>query len=209
MADSDTTRRATYHHGNLRAALLEAAEAELAEKGSEGFTLRSCAKRAGVSHAAPAHHFTDMSGLLTALATDGFERFLRALRTSVASAENASAQDRLVAAGLGYIAFARQNPALFRLMFASDRPDFSQPELTSAAAAAFQDLVDSVGEASGDEKPMENPRGRRDVARLWGLVHGLADLLLSGHLKTLAGQGENHLQAELRAILGGDRQERD
>ena len=66
-----------YHHGDLRKALLVAAEAELVEKGLEGFTLRCCAKRAGVSHAAPAHHFKDANALLTALATEGYERFLR------------------------------------------------------------------------------------------------------------------------------------
>lgn len=209
MTEPSAARRKTYHHGNLRAALLEAAEAELAEKGPEGFTLRSCAKRAGVSHAAPAHHFTDMSGLLTALAAEGYERFLRVLRQSVATARSPSGHDRLVTAGLGYIAFARQNPALFRLMFASDRPDFTQRQLADAAATAFQDLVDKVGAASGDATPLDNPEGRRDVARMWGLVHGLADLLLSGHLKVLTSHGEDHLQAELRAILGGGRPDRD
>lgn len=209
MTEPHPARRGTYHHGNLRAALLDAAGAELAEKGPEGFTLRSCAKRAGVSHAAPAHHFTDMSGLLTALAAEGYERFLRALKAGAASAADGSAHDRLVAAGLGYIAFARRNPALFRLMFASERPDFAQRDLAGAAAAAFQDLVDGVGAASGDAAPLDSPEGRREVARMWGLVHGLADLLLSGHLKFLAGRGEDHLQAELAAILGATRKDRD
>ena len=67
MQTSESARHA-YHHGDLRKALIEAAEAELAEKGVEGFTLRGCAKRAGVSHAAPAHHFKDANALLTALA---------------------------------------------------------------------------------------------------------------------------------------------
>ena len=67
MQTGESARHA-YHHGDLRKALLDAAEAELAEKGVEGFTLRGCAKRAGVSHAAPAHHFKDANALLTALA---------------------------------------------------------------------------------------------------------------------------------------------
>src|SRR5262245_3431916 len=67
-------RRDSYHHGDLRAALLKAAEAELAENGIEGFTLRGCARRAGVSHAAPAHHFKDVRAILTELAADGFEK---------------------------------------------------------------------------------------------------------------------------------------
>ncbi|MEI5579289.1 helix-turn-helix domain-containing protein, partial [Streptomyces brasiliscabiei] len=68
--------RQPYHHGDLRRALLVAAEHELEEKGIEGFSLRGVAKRAGVSHAAPLHHFKDTRALLTALAGVGFERFL-------------------------------------------------------------------------------------------------------------------------------------
>src|SRR5262245_45102253 len=90
------SRAQPYHHGNLRAALLEAAEAELEAEGIEGFSLRGVAKRAGVSHAAPAHHFGDASGLLTGLAAEGYRRF-------VAAQKNASSDgmSQLVAAGLG------------------------------------------------------------------------------------------------------------
>src|SRR5262252_290185 len=66
-----SSRAQPYHHGNLRAALLEAAEAELEAQGIEAFSLRGVAKRAGVSHAAPAHHFGDANGLLTGLAAEG------------------------------------------------------------------------------------------------------------------------------------------
>lgn len=200
MAATGGTRD-NYHHGNLRAALLAAAEAELAEHGPEGFTLRSCAKRAGVSHAAPAHHFVDVSGLLTALAAEGFERFVCAMREGTGTLTHEGPEARLVAAGLSYIDFARANPALFRLMFASGRPDFSRPDLGASARAAFDNLVDSVAAASHDPSPLESARGRQRVARMWGLVHGLADLLISGHMKFLADQGEEGLRAELEAIL--------
>ena len=76
-----------YHHGDLRAVLLHAAEAELAERGIEAFSLRSVAKRAGVSHAAPAHHFGDTGGLLTALAAQGYQQFLAAQAAREAVAE--------------------------------------------------------------------------------------------------------------------------
>src|SRR6478609_8578950 len=89
-----------YHHGDLRKALLDAAEAELAEKGLEGFTLRGCAKRAGVSHAAPAHHFKDANALLTALAAVGHERFVAAMRKR--QSEATGQRGRFVASGLGY-----------------------------------------------------------------------------------------------------------
>jgi AcrR family transcriptional regulator len=163
-----------YHHGDLRAALLAAAEAELAERGMEAFSLRSVAKRAGVSHAAPAHHFGDAQGLLTALAAEGFRQFLnaQAAREAVADPDPAS---QLVAAGLGYVDFAMARPTLFRLMWQSNRPDFDQPELAQAARAAFQHLVDQAMAAGG--------RSAADEAAAWAMAHGLADLLAAGRLK--------------------------
>ena len=98
-----------YHHGDLRNALVAAAEAELAEHGIEGFTLRGCAKRAGVSHAAPAHHFGDAAGLLTAVAAAGFERFLtfQRQRQEAASPDPSS---QLVAAGFDRGSLPRTAP---------------------------------------------------------------------------------------------------
>lgn len=165
-----------YHHGDLRAALLAAAESELAERGIEAFSLRSVAKRAGVSHAAPAHHFGDAKGLLTALAAEGFRQFLTAQTVRQARAD-ADPAAQLVAAGLGYVDFALDRPALFRLLWQSKRPDFESHELGSAAAAAYRHLVDQVAAAGG--------RSPEDEAVVWALAHGLADLLASGRLKTV------------------------
>jgi len=201
MAQKQARAGRSYHHGDLRRALLEAAEAELAEKGPEGFTLRSCAKRAGVSHAAPAHHFTDMAGLLSALAAEGFERFLAEMSRRVSISE-ASPQQRLTAAGLGYVAFARANPALFRLMFSSNRPDHGQPPLADAATAAFDHLIATVAAIEGPV-PLESAAGRRQAAKVWALAHGIADLLISGRLNFLARQGEEQLQQDLEAIFSG------
>ncbi|MEY4985107.1 MAG: hypothetical protein RIR62_3373 [Pseudomonadota bacterium] len=164
-----------YHHGALRAALLAAAEAELSEKGVEAFSLRSVAKRAGVSHAAPAHHFGDARGLLTALAAEGFSRFL----TSQHRREAKAAPDplaQLVAAGLGYIDFALGNPALFRLIFSSDKPDFDDADLCAAADAAFGHLSEQVAAAGGREM---------DATAVWAAAHGLADLMASGRMRAL------------------------
>lgn len=149
-----------YHHGDLRHALLVAAEAELAERGMEAFSLRSVAKRAGVSHAAPAHHFGDAQGLLTALAAEGFRQFLaaQAAREAVAAPDPAS---QLVAAGLGYIDFARTRPTLFRLLWQSERPDFDSADLGQAAKAAYQHLVDQVSQAGGGEPRRTKPPSGR------------------------------------------------
>ncbi len=173
-------RRAPYHHGDLREALLRAAEAELTEKGMEGFTLRGCAKRAGVSHAAPAHHFKDANALLTELAAVGFARFVAAMRARQEQG-GTDPRKRLVGAGLGYIDFARANPALFRLMFSSFRPDFQTIHLKAEATDAFAVLVDSVGVLRGID-PRTSKSAMRDVASAWATAHGLADLLLSDRM---------------------------
>jgi len=173
---SEDDRKAPYHHGDLRSALLTAAEAELAERGIEAFSLRSVAKRAGVSHAAPAHHFGDVKGLLTALAAEGFRRFLAAqsAREAVAAPDPAS---QLVAAGLGYIDFAMQRPALFRLLWGSEWPDFKNADLSQAALASYQHLVDQVSAAGG--------RTVADESAMWAIAHGLADLLSAGRMMSI------------------------
>ncbi|MFN3281820.1 MAG: TetR/AcrR family transcriptional regulator, partial [Tabrizicola sp.] len=163
-----------YHHGDLRAALLAAAEEELTEKGVEGFSLRSVAKRAGVSHAAPAHHFGDSVGLLTALATEGFIRFQDTLDAREQGATDD--RDRAVRAGLGYLEFALARPALFRLIFSSARPDFAAPDLLAAANRAYDHLVGLVATMGG---------GETDVIALWATSHGLADLSAGQKMRTL------------------------
>ncbi|MEX0404122.1 TetR/AcrR family transcriptional regulator [Aquibium sp. LZ166] len=182
MAGADE-QKTSYHHGDLRHALLKAAEAELREKGVEGFTLRGCAKRAGVSHAAPAHHFRDANGLLTALAAIGFERFLSMQKARQAAAP-AAPRAQLAASGLGYIDFALENPDLFRLVFTSSRTDFEDMQLGEAARASFDHLVAGIAELRGED-PHADPRAMSDVMAVWATTHGLADLLLSGRLKAL------------------------
>lgn len=184
---SQTTAPRPYHHGDLRAALLQAAEDELAERGMEAFSLRSVAKRAGVSHAAPAHHFGDAQGLLTALAAEAFRQFLAAQAAREAAAETDPAS-QLVAAGMGYVDFAIARPTLFRLMWQSDRPDFNVPDLGLAARAAFQHLVDQVAAAGG--------RSTADEAAVWALAHGLADLLASNRLR-----GVGSLDPQARDVM--------
>ncbi len=168
----DVMTEKPYHHGDLRTALLAAAEAELAERGIEAFSLRSVAKRAGVSHAAPAHHFGDSGGLLTALATEGHHRFLahQHRREAEAAPDPVS---QMLAAGLGYIDFALERPALFRLIFTSDRIDRGDANLATAGQASYQHLVDQTTVLGGSDT---------DAAAAWALAHGLSDLITSGRL---------------------------
>ncbi|MFN3547714.1 MAG: TetR/AcrR family transcriptional regulator [Mesorhizobium sp.] len=200
MRIEEKAGRQSYHHGDLRHALLEAGEKELAERGIEGFTLRGCAKRAGVSHAAPAHHFRDANGLLTALAAVGFERFLSFQKARQAKA-SPDARSQLLAAGLGYVDFALAHPELFRLMFASKRADFRSEELSRNADAAFDYLVQGV-EAIRGRDPYRDDPAMREVMATWAIAHGLADLMLSGRMKPLATMPPAMREEALTEIIG-------
>lgn len=192
-----TTKSAPYHHGDLRGALIKAAEAELAERGLEEFSLRGVARRAGVSHAAPAHHFHDTAGLLTALAAEGFRRFVQRQLQRQKKA-NPDPVSQMVASGLGYIDFAMAHPALFRLMFSSGRPEHASPELAAAANDAFDQL-------ERDVTRMFAPQGGRpergDVLEVWALTHGLADLLNGGRMKYLCEMRKTEREAAITGML--------
>src|ERR1700733_3165199 len=114
----ESTDHATYHHGDLRAALLKAAAAEIERSGYENLSLRELAESLGVSRAAPYRHFEDRRALLAALAADGFDRLTAIYRNAIAN--GTTPQGRLAAAGRAYLAFAAERPQLFRLMFVSD-----------------------------------------------------------------------------------------
>jgi AcrR family transcriptional regulator len=174
-----------YHHGDLRPALLKAAERELTETGIEGFSLRGVAKRAGVSHAAPTHHFKDASGLLTALAAIGFEKFVVTQRAHQ-SRTAPDQRSQLLAAGTGYICFAMKHPALFHLMFTSSRPDFTDDHLRRAAEFAYAKLATDVDGHSGGGCGHAAETNFR-IAAAWALVHGIAGLVVAKRLKFLDG----------------------
>jgi AcrR family transcriptional regulator len=200
-AGDDAPRARPYHHGDLANALLDAGEAELAEKGIEGFSLRGVAKRAGVSHAAPAHHFRDVDGLLTALAARGFERFV-ARQAAYGRKARREPLAQLQALGLAYVDFALDNPAVFRLMFGSKRPDFAAQHLGQAARAAFENMVRHVAEVTGNPHRPETDRAALiDVGAVWATAHGLADLLVAGRLPSLGGLGERARNQAITAIL--------
>ena len=171
--------RSSYHHGDLRDALLEAALSLLGQVGTSALSLREVARVAGVSHAAPAHHFGDKAGLLTALATRGFERFLAAQR---AAADRASERSkRLSWTGWAYVMFASEQPAYFSLMFRPELLRVSDPDFEAASRAAYEFLLDCVREASGETTDQEVLRLRATAA--WSHAHGLATLWLDGSLK--------------------------
>lgn len=162
---------ASYHHGDLRRVLLDAAADAIAESGPAALSLRELARRAGVSHAAPAHHFGDKAGLLTALATQGFDLLADALR---------QAGDDLLDTGVAYVGFAVQHRAHFDVMFRPElyRPD--DPELIAARARSGELLRGGVARHTGREPDT-------DALAAWSIVHGFATLWLSGALPPRVG----------------------
>src|SRR5215467_1679294 len=119
-------RKRPYHHGDLRNALLQAGLEILDKAGIAGVTLRAVAARAGVSHAAPAHHFGSLMGLMTALAAIAFQRLYASIQEAIDAAPE-EPEEQVRAAGHGYVRFAEENPGLFRVMFTSSLLDRADP----------------------------------------------------------------------------------
>lgn len=170
-----------YHHGALREALLIAAEHILLEQGMEGFTLRACARRAGVSHGAPAHHFGDVKGLLTEFAARGYERLTGMMQSYRAKAAPDS-YAQIAAVGQAYIDFALAHRAQFQLMYRADRVDESDAHFIAASMASFDQLDASLANFLNEHSCFDDAI----VAKLvlaWSTVHGFASLLLEGRLQ--------------------------
>jgi AcrR family transcriptional regulator len=186
----------TYHHGALHAALLEAAEAILREGGIEAFTLRECARRAGVSHAAPAHHFGDARGLLSACAAAGFERLADSMASYAARAGD-DAVARLRAVGQAYVDFALRNRALFQLMFRRDRLDPQHEALTRAGKRTGDALRAAIADLMAARELPEAERGQR-ILLAWSTVHGYATLVLEDQCADLFGLDAQRFRASSR-----------
>jgi AcrR family transcriptional regulator len=173
-----------YHHGALRDALLKAAEAVLTRDGLAGLTLRAVAREAGVSHAAPTHHFGDLTGLLSELAAIGFQRFGAAMQAAVAAAPPA---EKGLASARAYVGYAEANPGMYGLMFRGERLDYARPSLHEAAEASFNGLARSVGVVR-QERITEDALSLDQAGRIvhaWSLVHGYTTLLLDGRLSDI------------------------
>lgn len=171
----------SYHHGDLRHALLSATEALLGESGVEAFTLREVARRAGVSHGAPAHHFGDITGLLSAYTAQSFEALDRDMAERRARA-SADPFEQLVATGLAYVEFALGHRARFQLMFRSDRLDHGNAALQNAARRAYGHLSSCMAALHGRTVEPAAPDAAAQLAEktalAWSLVHGFATLTI-------------------------------
>ena len=172
------------HHGDLHEALLKAA-VQVLERDGPGLTLRAVAREANVSHAAPTHHFGDLTGLLSELAAIGFRQFGDAMAAARASAGTPA--ERGMASAKAYVAYAQAHPGMYGLMFRSERLDYSRPSLREASDASFAGLARGVG-ASRQEQISEESLSLGQAAAIagaWSLVHGFTMLLLDGRLSKI------------------------
>lgn len=197
----------SYHHGDLRAALLEAAHGLIQERGTAELSLREVARRAQVSHGAPAHHFGNKAGLLTAFAAQGFEGMTDAIAELERQSPAANGLERLRNTGRGYFRFAVTHPAHFALMFDTGSLNTEDPELVAASNRAYATVTSAVAECvsegrlSAEEAPLA-------VMTAWSMVHGLATLWIGGRLRVRSGArapeelGDRVIELFVRRLVG-------
>ena len=161
-----------YHHGDLPSALRSATAELVAERGPSGFSLREVARRAGVSHAAPAHHFGDSRGLLTSVATEGFQLLSESFDHAVEDLDDPV--ERLNAMGKAYVSTALGFPGHFGVMCNKELVDATDPSFAVASSGAYERLLEAITELS---KAL-NPDLDVDAAAtmVWSMVHGLSVL---------------------------------
>jgi len=175
----------SYHHGDLRRTILDAAERRLTKNGIEAVTIRACARDAGVSPAAPIHHFGSLKGLLSALAARGFDRLVSRLYADLAGNRHPGST-ALVGA---YVAFAVAAPRMFDLMWREDVLDPEDADLARARRVALERL-----RGLSASQPAEDDDGRLRAIRTWSLAHGLATLLHHGRILTALGDPDCGLE---------------
>lgn len=183
---------------DLGAALVAAAAELVAEAGPGGVSLRAIARRCGVSHAAPAHHFADRAGLFSALAAEGF----RGLAASLAAVPDGPGRRRLGAMGVAYVTYAASVPGHFPVMFRPELFDSSDEALGEARLSAYTALDEGVAEARSEGWA---PGVDHDTAVVtaWAAVHGLATLWFDGNLPGRTADDLDSLADAVAALLIG------
>lgn len=167
-------RKAAYHHGDLRGALIDAAHALIRDKGPEGFTLADACRLAGVSTAAPYRHFADRGALIEAVAQRGFV-MLRERTSAARDSHPAGTEDSIVAMGQAYVAFATDEPAVFKLMFGAHPDVQTGNEAPASGRPCFQVLLDGV-DAWIARTGLEGMTTLDVALPLWIIVHGTSYL---------------------------------
>jgi AcrR family transcriptional regulator len=187
-----------YHHGDLRRALIEAALSLVAERKGADLSIREVARRAGVTYAAPYHHFADKSALLAAVAYEGFQGLVSKLERAAARKE--SLESELQALAEAYIAFALEQPSHYRVMFLPEVKASADSEaLHASAERALGLLLERVVRA----RPSASASTHEVVAATaWAALHGLALLAIDGTLQHMFPKRDKMLSQACRTITG-------
>jgi len=195
--------KTSYHHGNLRAALLAGAGDLLEEKGPAQLSLREAARRAGVSQTAPYRHFDSREALLAALAAKAYHDLAAALNDACKSAAGAPAT--LHALGAAYVDFAVENPQKFRLMFGPDITMMEEWEDTRAASADVQNIIETTVGDYLEARRIRLKTPLVPVASAWSLIHGLAMLMIEQRLGEMSDEDRSALVASVTGffVTGG------
>lgn len=189
-----THSRIGYHHGNLPAALVKAAEGIINSDGIEAFSLRAAARRAGVTPGAPAHHFRSASGLLTEVAIRGFNDLESHLSEVPVTRDPV---EDLHAVARAYVAFALRWPGRFRLMFREELLDQGVPRLKQASIRGLWKIAQAGAAAHGVQvKSTQDSLKYPVVLGVWATIHGLAHIALEGKL-AFAFRNEGFAKADL------------
>jgi len=178
-----------YHHGDLRRALVDAADRVLERDGPSALSLRAVAREAGVSPAAPYHHFKDKDELINAVALQGFDLLSEAMKAAATDAVSPS--ERVVSMGVAYVTFARDHPALYHVMFDAKRRSGFRPDAPREGAGGAYAMVKEARYKNSDE--MADPIDL-ELATIagWCAAHGLAEM------------SQSHEFDDLKKKLGGD-----
>jgi AcrR family transcriptional regulator len=194
----------SYHHGNLREALIRGALDLIAQKGPAGFTIAEAARSAGVSPAAPYRHFRDRDELMADVARRGFEQFEAALRAAWDDAKPNpfSAFENL---GRAYLIFARNEPAYYAAMFEAGMPPGATPELRQASDAAFAVLRQAAEAVCATLPPDKRPPALMVALHIWAMAHGIAALFgrPDGGGRTMPMSPEELLEAAVLVYFQG------
>ena len=207
MREAVATEPRPYHHGDLRRALIDAARRLLEAEGPSALSLRAVAREAGVSPAAPYHHFKDKGELLDAVGHEGWEMLNQALTNARAQADGLP--DKMAGLGVAYVVFARDNPSLYRVMYdgSRDREDLPM-NFQMANDTAYCQVRDTLVEAGAD--PADEIALELATTAAWCAAHGLAEMAAFkqfDHLKQAVGGEEAFLRGvfEHMRVFGSER----
>jgi AcrR family transcriptional regulator len=196
--------RRSYHHGNLREALVDAALDLISEKGPAGFTFAEAARQAGVSPAAPYRHYRDRDALMADVAKRGFERFEQQLSAAWNDGKP-SLREAFEKLGGAYLAFARKEPAYFSAMFEAGLSLSEYRELQEAGDRAFNVLRTACEALVAAMPPAKRPPVMMMALHIWSLSHGIASLFARGDAarRALPMSPEDLLEAAVLIYLEG------